>query len=211
MSKDDFGQGSILTDAVHYGGAECRRGNGGYAGFDTQFNQEGVAVAPGQALWLDDHEKMLTTQVGTGIALTIFDQKLRFGVLAHVVLPPQIVEAFPHFDQVDQLLQMRSVRPIEEAVNEMKRHGAGKGRIRIRMFGGAHFSDDPYDTGTKTYVFVKSYLLEKGLQIMSEDIGGQNIMRVHFLPETGAVSRFILRRKSDFIDLQIEEESYFKS
>lgn len=211
MDKDEFSHGSILTDAVHYGDGECRRASAGSAAFDTQFNQEGVAVAPGQALWLDDHEKMLTTQVGTGIALTIFDQRLRFGVLAHIILPPQIVQTFPNFNDVDPLLRMRALRPIEDAVNEMKRHGAGKGRIRIRMFGGAHFADDPHDTGTKTYVFVKSYLLEKDLQIMSEDIGGRNIMRVHFLPETGAVSRFILRRKSDFIDLQIEEETYFKS
>lgn len=211
LEFENFSQSPILGDAVHYGAEECRRTNNSHTAFDSQFSQDGVSVSPGQACWLDDHDKMLVTQVGSGVALTIFDQQLRFGVLAHCVLPPEIVSAFPHFEQVSPMLRMRAVAPIDTAINEMKRHGAGKNRIRIRMFGGGNFADDPLDTGTKTYVFVKSYLLDKGLHIMSEDIGGSNIVRVHFFPETGAASRFNLRRQSDFVDLKIEEEKFFKS
>lgn len=211
MRNDELLSDGVLSEAIHYNGDECRRENSKYKGFDGQFDQDPIEVAAGLAVWTDDHGKMLTTQVGSGIALTIFDQRLRFGVLAHVLLPEQIAETFPNISRFDEVLRKKALSPIDSAIAEMKRHGAGKGRIRIRMFGGAHFTDDPYDTGTKTYVFVKSYLLEKGLSIMSEDIGGNNIVRVHFLPETGAVSRFILRRKSDFIDLKIEEETYFKS
>ena len=201
----------VMGEALYYDGVTCRRMTGSEAAFNERFDESAVQVLPGEACWIDDHEKMLVTQVGSGVALSIFDQQLRFGVLAHCLLPDQIVEVFPHFEQVDPMVGALAVRPIEAAVNEMKRNGAGKGRIRIRLFGGAHLPDDPHDAGTKTYIYVKSFLLERGLQIMSEDIGGTHIRRVHFFPETGAVSRFKLRRKSDFIDLKIEEEKYLNS
>lgn len=203
--------GGILTDAVHYGAEDERRSKNLYSGFDAQFNQEGIQVPPGHALGLNDRDKMLTTQVGSGIVLTLFDLRSRYGALAHSVLSPELVQAFPNFKHLHPSVVARAVAPINEAVNQMLRHGAEKKDMRIRVFGGAHFPDDPFDTGTKAYVFVKSYLLDNDLSIMSEDIGGRNIMRVHFLPETGAVSRFILRRQADVIDLQIEEEKFLKS
>ncbi len=90
----------------------------------------------------------------------------------------------------------------------MKKRGAGKNRIKIRLYGGVIRDDDPDDRGLKNTVFVQEYLFRKGLQVFNADIGGPLIRRVHFFPTTGRAVRRLLKRKSDFLQIDAQEADF---
>lgn len=192
-------------------GDDCRRVTDADTAFSQQFDRELVILKSGEMCCLDDSDKMLVTVVGSGICLTIFDQKLYFGVMVCPLMTPEMCAAFPNFDSIDAALIKKAMKPIDEAIAEMKKRGAGKNRIRIRLFGGANLPSDPHDSGTKNYVFVKEYLKNKNLAVMGEDIGGTKIRRVHFLPDVGTVTRFALSRGDDLEALQQGEAYYYES
>ena len=208
-NQDDQKPRNEQSGVCYSFGDDCRRATFSDQAFNQKFDREAVVLDPGGVAFQDDKSRMLVTTIGSGIVLTIYDDILRFGVMACPLLTPEIHAVFPRFDAVPPDVLRKVSDPIDMAINEMKKHGAGKGRIRVRLFGGANLSSDEGDKGTKNYVFVKEYLSRKGLSVMGEDIGGTNIRRIHFVPDEGAITRFVLKRESDIEDLMRSENTYF--
>lgn len=170
---------------------------------------EALYLEPGHVMFGDKGNQMIVATVGTGVLISLYDVDMHFGACGYVLLSDEILENFPNFDQADRKLLDAAFAPIENCIGEMKRNGAGKGRIRIRLNGGAQIKGDPLDKGTKNYVFVREYLTRKGLPIMNEDLGGHYVRRVHFFPKSGRSVRWMLRRDQDFDEI-ISTESVFQ-
>lgn len=199
-------------EGVRYSfGSDCRRSTRINDAFDEKLDRISIFLKPGESYCLDEDKKMLVAVVGAGICMTIYDEKLHFGVMVCPLITPEMCVVFPKFDQIDDALIAKVVEPLGSAISEMKKRGAAKSRIRIRLFGGADLSDDVHDSGTKNYVFVKEYLKSKNLPVMGEDIGGTHLRRVHFSPDIGSVTRFSLRRDDDFSDLKQAESAYLSA
>lgn len=190
---------------------DCRRITHTEEAFDEKMDRKSIFLNPGGSHCLDSDHEMIVSVVGAGVCMTIFDEKLHFGGMACPLITPKMCTDFPKFDHVDDALIAKIVAPIDRVISEMKKNGAAKSRIRIRLFGGANLPDDAHDCGTKNYVFVKEYLKSKQLSVMGEDIGGTDLRRVHFLPNVGSVTRFSLKRTRDFLDLKQAELSYFSA
>ena len=178
--------------------------------FNSQFEAEPVYIDPGHVRIADDDEEMLVATVGSGVLLAIYDQELKLGVMGYVILPDSVLEHFPFLDQADETLVAKAFEPIEKCISIMKKHGAGKTRIKIRLFGGVIRGDDEQDRGLKNTVFVQEYLFRKGLPVFNADIGGPFIRRVHFFPTTGRAVRCLLKRKSDFSNIEAVESEFNK-
>jgi len=169
--------------------------------FNSQFEAEPVYIGPGQVACSVNEDEMLVATVGAGVVVSIYDHELKMGALAYVVLPDVMLDCFPFLDTADRVVVDKAFEPIETCVGEMKRHGAGKTRIKIRLYGGLIGENDPDDRGLKNTVFVQEYLFRKGLQVYNADIGGPFIRRVHFFPSTGRAVRRVLKRQKDFEDM----------
>lgn len=176
--------------------------------FNAQFSAVPTYVEPGQYTCGQNVDEMLIATIGSGIAVTIHDKDLHIGGLAYLLVPDKVLNQFPHFDKIDRGVLRDVFKPLDDCIGEMKRMGAGKNRIRIRVMGGTDYTNDAMDRGTKNYIFVKEYLAKKGLIAMSEDLAGPYIRRIHFFPATGRAVRRILRRESDFSDVQEYETNY---
>lgn len=179
--------------------------------FNAQFDAEPVYVEPGTVSCAESDGEMLVSTVGSGVLLTIHDEELKVATMAYIILPNAVLEAFPFLDQADQSLVAKAFEPIDDCIGEMKRRGAGKNRIRIRMFGGVIRESSSDDQGLKNTVFVQEYLFRKGLRVYNADIGGPFIRRVHFFPGSGRVVRRLLKRESDLADIQALESQYNKN
>ncbi|MCD8563190.1 MAG: chemotaxis protein CheD [Alphaproteobacteria bacterium] len=200
------------SDTQVYEGHE-RRGNiDDDAYFNAQFGVKSLPVKPGYYVGSDRIDEMAVANVESGVLLTMHDKDIKIGGMAYVVLPDPLVDAFPYFDRVPLETLRLALLPVDECIRDLKRHGAGKNRIRLRLIGGAkNGEDNTKDIGTKTFVFVKEYITRQGLRIMSEDIGGEYIRRVHYFPSTGRTVRKILRREGDFKAVRAEEKEYKRS
>jgi len=172
---------------------------------------DALYLEPGSVMFGDKGNQMIVATVGTGVLISLYDVDMHFGACGYVLLSDEILESFPHFDKADPKLLDEAFAPIENCIGEMKRNGAGKGRIRIRLNGGSQIKGDPTDKGTKNYVFVREYLTRKGLSVMNEDLGGHYVRRVHFFPTSGRSVRWMLRRDHDFDDILSAEAAFQKN
>ncbi len=197
-------------EVFSFDGGDCRRKTEMYKAFDSKFDRDVLNVAPGEYCFLDDNHSMMVATVGTGVCVTIYDEKLHLGIMAYVVLPDRILDVFPVLSSISENDMERAIAPLENAIMQMKQNGAGKKRIRLRLFGGANFSEND-ERGLKTGIFVREYLSRKGLNVMGEDLGGGDIRRVYFSPDNATVERFVLKRKSDRDDVLQAERDYLNA
>lgn len=176
--------------------------------FNAQFGASPVYVEPGEFVCGEDIDRMLVATIGTGVAVTIHDKDLHIGGLAYLLIPDSVLQSFPNIDEkADQDLR-KAFKPLDDCINKMKQMGAGKNRIRIRVMGGTSYNDDTMDRGTKNYIIVKERLARKGLVIMSEDLSGPYVRRIHFFPTSGRAVRRVLRRDSDYAAMHEDELKY---
>ena len=176
--------------------------------FDSRFKETPIRVSPGEFECTDDPYRMLVSDAGSGVVICIHDQELKFGGMCHVLLPEQVIRAFPHLENIGDEMLEKADRLIESFIRSLKRKGAGKNRIRIKLFGGTTMMEDTLDTGLKNYVFAKEYFMQKGLNIASEDIGGDVCRRIYFFTSTGKTERCRLMRKADMKRLADQEKAF---
>lgn len=176
--------------------------------YNGQFKASPRMVAPGECVCSADPDVMLVAKVGSGVVVCIHDLELGLGGMVHLLLPQVLVRKFPRFaDHQDKAFQYAE-SIIEKLISDLKRQGAGKNRIKIKLFGGTSILEELMDSGLKNYVFAKEYLLDKGLTIVSEDIGGEVCRRIHFFPHSGQVVRRQMRRAEDIAEFRGQEERY---
>lgn len=176
--------------------------------FNSQFDAKPVYLQPGQVLCGDAGGTMYVAVVGSGVLVTMHDTELKLGAVCYVLVPRPLLEAFPYFDKADPKLTKKAIAPLEECIAEMKKRGAGKHRIQLRLIGGGALpGQGKLDAGTKNYIFVREYITRRGLSIINEDLGGSYVRRVHFFPSTGRAVRLFLRRDADFAAMQSAEET----
>lgn len=179
--------------------------------FNAQFEAKPVYVDMGGTSCTDDQHEMLVSTVGSGVLMTCYDQELGLGLMSSIILPEEILDVFPFLDRAEPAVVEKAFKPLNDAIQEMKSRGAGKNRIRIRLFGGVIRDGDDADRGLKNTVFVQEYLFRKGLQVFNADVGGPFIRRVHFFPTTGRAVRRLLKREDDFSDLESQERDFNKN
>lgn len=187
---------------------ERRKTSDHEAYFNAGFDAEPVYLEPGQTAWGNSEKEMIIATVGSGVVVSVHDSELRIGAVGYVLIPDELLEVFPHFEKADQKILDRAFQPIVDCIGHMKRHGAAKNRIWVRLMGGAKLPGDDDDRGTKNYVFTREYITRKGLAVLNEDMGGSYIRRVHFFPTTGRAVRRMLRRGDDFEALKKTEEAF---
>jgi chemotaxis protein CheD len=184
-----------------------RRAAGNDIFFSEQFEETPHIIRPGQVLCGDDIKDMYVAAVGSGVIATMYDVELKLGGMCYVLLPRELLKAFPHFEKADKKWQSLAVEPLERCIAEMKKRGAGKSRIQMRLIGGGKIpGTEAEDLGTKNYVFVREYVTRKGLRILNEDLAGKYARRVHFFPATGRTVRVVLRRAEDISAIQALEK-----
>ncbi|MEZ5918657.1 MAG: hypothetical protein R3D66_01625 [Alphaproteobacteria bacterium] len=177
--------------------------------FNAQFDASPVDLRPHQVACSDNPDDMIVASVGSGIFVSIYEPELKTGAACFLLLPRVLLDIFPHFDKADPESVRAALSPLENCIGEMKRRGAGKGRIRVRLTGGAAMPGDHEDRGTKNYIFAREYITRKGLPVLNEDIGGSCVRRIHFFPASGKVVRRMLHRAEDFSEVSALENSPF--
>ncbi len=174
--------------------------------FNAQFEAKPVLIEPGQVLCGNEGGVMYVANVGSGVLVTMHDTELKIGAMGYVLVPPALLDTFPHFEQADEKSRIRAIKPVEDCIAEMKKRGAGKHRVQMRLIGGGVMpGEEKRDAGTKNYIFVREYITRKGLGVLNEDLGGSYVRRVHFFPATGRAVRLVLRRATDFSAIQNAE------
>ncbi|MCB9964269.1 MAG: chemotaxis protein CheD [Rhodospirillales bacterium] len=176
--------------------------------FKGTYWQNMTFVRPGEFYRADQADELIIAETGSGIIVSIYDVDVHVGGLAHLILPKDLVRDFSKFQEKNADLISFARAPLDNLIKALKQKGAGKHRVKVRIYGGADLMEDSFDIGLKSAVFVQKDILEKGLKLITQDVGGSHCRRVHFFPYTGRLERYPMRRKQDREMLWAREKDY---
>ncbi|MCU0855453.1 MAG: chemotaxis protein CheD [Rhodobacteraceae bacterium] len=143
-----------------------------------------LLITQGEYAVCDRPETMITTILGSCVAVCLRDPVLRMGGMNHILLPNagggRIGAA--SFGASD----------MERLVNALIKRGAIRQRLEAKVFGGAAVVTGLSDIGARNAAFVRSFLAAEGIVTLSENLGGDRPRQVRFWPESGrAQHRFV--------------------
>ena len=137
-------------------------------------------VHPGQVV-VSDQPGVLTTILGSCVAVSLTDPKMRVGGLNHFLLPGGSVATEP--------ASRYGKAAIRELVEEMLRRGASPARMSAQIIGGAAvlaaFGNDVNHLGARNVDIARTMLAGYGINVVAEDVLGARGRKLVFSPRDG--------------------------
>ncbi len=120
--------------------------------------------------------------IGSCLAITLYDPRLKVGALAHSMLAR-------HRPGSDNHSAKYVDTAIDEMLKRMKILGGRKEDIECKLIGGANmFTNIKSDIGKENVISAKKKLKENGIKLVGESVGGSVGKSVEFSVVTGIVT-----------------------
>jgi chemotaxis protein CheD len=143
-----------------------------------------INVIQGDCAISEDDTAVLTTVLGSCIAVCMCDPTRRIGGMNHFLLPKR------------EGLEGENVRygayAMELLINGLLRQGAERGQLQAKVFGGASMMGNLRDIGASNAEFTRRFLRDEGIRCMAESTGGTSARRIRFWPTTGRVRQLLV-------------------
>lgn len=118
----------------------------------------------------DPADSIKTYALGSCIAVIIYDVKIRIAGMIHIALPDSSIDP----EKGKNLPGYFADTGLPLMIEEMKRAGAERAHVRIKLAGGASVLDDKgyFDIGKRNILAAKRILWKSSLGAIAEDTGG---------------------------------------
>lgn len=151
------------------------------AGFRTSTTY----IAQGEQAVGESPDAVITTTLGSCVAVCLWDPVVRVGGMNHILLP----ETAGSWSEVHNL----GGTAMDRLVNALSKSGADRGRLRAKVFGGAAMIAGLSDIGCRNTTFALEYLGREAIPCDAKSLGGTAARQVRYWPHSGrARQRFVL-------------------
>ena len=137
-----------------------------------------VHVVQGEHHISDDPDVMLTTILGSCVAVCMRDPKTGVGGMNHFLLPEGRAEGLDEGRRY-------GAYAMELLINELLRSGARRDRLEAKLFGGGRMFDSLRDVGRANADFAERFLRDEGIPVVGGSLRGDGGRRVHYWPVSG--------------------------
>lgn len=134
-------------------------------------------------------EQVISTILGSCVAVCLWDPDRAVGGMNHILLP----EAKTASQGMDRF----GGAAMEFLVNDLVKQGADRGRLRAKVFGGASMLSAKSDIGARNAAFAEAYLQAEGIPCDAENTGGTAARQVRFWPHSGQAKMRFVRAEPD--------------
>jgi chemotaxis protein CheD len=150
--------------------------------FESREARTAVKVAAG-GVYATGQDEDLVTVLGSCVSACIHDPVSRVGGINHFMLPEDggdgpVVELLSDAHRYGCFA-------MEHLINEVLKLGAGRERLCVKLFGGAHLLSAGSRVGEMNIAFARQYVRKEGLKLLAEDLGGSAARRLKYVPRTG--------------------------
>jgi chemotaxis protein CheD len=171
-----------------------------------------VTIMPGE-YYVSNRKAMIRTLLGSCVAACLFDSESGVIGMNHFLLsnrryaknlPVCLSEAGRY-----------GMHAMELLINEMMQKGANRRNLRAKAFGGStmHWvsatQDNFFCVGNVNVRFIREFLKNEDIPLISEDLGGEITRVIHFMPEDYSVHVRKIRKISASAISQ-EERQFWK-
>jgi chemotaxis protein CheD len=140
-----------------------------------------VSIVQGESAVIAEPDVVITTLLGSCIAVCLHDAEKRVGGMNHFLLG----EPDPAHNIRAQDMHRYGVHAMELLINAMMHKGAVRSRLRAHVYGGANIISTFSAIGTANGEFALRFLRTEGIPIAHCDIGGNAARKVEFIPWDG--------------------------
>ena len=147
-----------------------------------------IPIVQGEYRVVTEPHVMITTVLGSCVAVCLQDSVARVGGMNHFLL------AEPTPGNVTNKADMHryGIHAMELLINEMMRYGAARERLRAHLYGGANVVAGLGNIGSSNAAFARKFVHTEGIGIGHCDLGGRHARKVEFLPYEGKARSVIV-------------------
>lgn len=176
---------------------------GGNQSIDPQTGLPVVKLFSGDWYVSTEPGEMLVTILGSCVSACIRDHATGIGGMNHFLLPGDETTVTPLSEAARY-----GVFAMESLINGILKAGGRKDRLEVKVFGGGNVINNSARIGSKNAAFIRNFLKQEGIRIVSEDLEGDLPRRIHYFPETGKVMMRKLQRTEN--TRVVEDEARYK-
>lgn len=149
--------------------------------FDRKMNATVVRVFQGDFYVTVNSTEVLTTILGSCIAVCVRDPVVRCGGMNHFLLPA----ASTRGDETPPLAMRYGSFSIERLINDILSEGGRRERLEAKVFGGANVLRGTSNIGWRNADFVETYLKNEGIAVEAQNLRGVWPRQLRYYPTTG--------------------------
>ena len=174
----------------------------------SQFEEELITIHPGEYFATKD-DTIISTVLGSCVAVGIFDEGARMGGLNHFMLPGEGAK----IDLIRSPNAKYGMYAMELLINDLMKLGARKSALKSKVFGGGSVlrfvGGDGSRIAENNIEFAFEYLRKEGIPILSSDVGGTEPRKIFFFARSGKV--LLKRIAGTLVELvKKDEERYLE-
>lgn len=145
-----------------------------------------IHIIQGEYRVVDDPNTVLATVLGSCVAACLRDAEAGVGGMNHFLLPGDLSGV------KNSEAERYGVHLMELLVNGLLKKGARRERLEGKLFGGARMMEGLSDIGAKNAQFAKHFLMNEGIRIVAENLGGTRGRRIEYSPISGRARQSLL-------------------
>lgn len=175
--------------------------------FDRTFDCDAAKISPGE-YYYTDKDMLIVTVLGSCVSACIRDNVTGIGGMNHFMLPDSA--AADKDSPVSESMRYGTYA-MEVLINQLLRNGARRENLEAKIFGGGNVlkSFTTMNVGDRNAIFVRKYLKEEGIRILSEDLLDIYPRKVYYFPKTGRV--LVKKLKTMHNDTLVRREEAYAS
>lgn len=140
-----------------------------------------ISIIQGEHAVVSEPDTVITTLLGSCIAVCLQDPVARVGGMNHFLLG----EPSPDHKVGAADMQRYGIHAMELLINAMMQKGAVRTRLRAQMYGGGNIVAGLGSIGTSNAAFAQRFLAMEGIAVGHVDVGGTHARKVEFVPFEG--------------------------
>jgi chemotaxis protein CheD len=145
-------------------------------------------------------DEVLDTVLGSCVSACIRNPRLGIGGMNHFMLPRPSGCGNDTWESIDGRATRYGSASMEQLINSILRAGGTRADLEVKIFGGANVLSALSDIGMHNITFVRDFLRQEGLSVVSEDVGDTCPRHVQYFPMSGrARVRHLTMRQSQTV------------
>ncbi len=140
-----------------------------------------IPIVQGEHAVVSEPNVMVSTLLGSCVAVCLFDPVARVGGMNHFLLGEPGSGHAPGGSE----MQRYGLHAMELLINAMMKKGAMRSRLKAHLYGGANIISGLGSIGTGNADFARKFMATEGIAVAHSDLGGGLARKVEFIPHEG--------------------------
>jgi chemotaxis protein CheD len=152
--------------------------------WDAGLQRHVAKILPGEFV-VSTADELLVTVLGSCVSACIRDSRAGVGGMNHFMLPSEGGHGSWGTAAGLGLATRYGTNAMEDLINHILKLGGRRERLEIKVCGGGRMLEGMRDIGQRNSEFVREYVANEHLQILAEDLDGDQPRKVYYDPATG--------------------------